>query len=116
MERCWRPLLNIKFHGDFRRNAEMVYKEHSALVRGAAQKENFLEWTVTEGWEPLCEFLNVPIPDEPFPRSNDAAGFQTNMDAHFLRHLKRAKRNFVLVLASLVAAGGYGYWRWAKGA
>ena len=24
-----------------------------------------------QGWEPLCKFLNVPIPDCPFPRVND---------------------------------------------
>lgn len=23
-----------------------------------------------EGWEPLCAFLNVPVPDVPFPRAN----------------------------------------------
>lgn len=26
-----------------------------------------------EGWGPLCKFLGVPVPDEPFPRANDAA-------------------------------------------
>jgi hypothetical protein len=25
-----------------------------------------------EGWGPLCKFLGVPVPDEPFPRTNDA--------------------------------------------
>ena len=25
-----------------------------------------------QGWEPLCEFLGLPVPDEPFPRVNDA--------------------------------------------
>lgn len=23
-----------------------------------------------EGWEPLCDFLGVPVPAEPFPRIN----------------------------------------------
>lgn len=27
---------------------------------------------LAEGWEPLCKFLGKPIPDEPFPRVNDA--------------------------------------------
>ncbi len=26
---------------------------------------------LSEGWEPLCQFLGVPVPDEPFPRAND---------------------------------------------
>lgn len=25
-----------------------------------------------EGWAPLCAFLRKPVPDEPFPRANDA--------------------------------------------
>jgi Sulfotransferase domain len=28
-------------------------------------------FNVAEGWEPLCKILNVPVPDEPFPRIND---------------------------------------------
>lgn len=29
-----------------------------------------------EGWGPLCEFLQVPIPQNlPFPRTNDTDGF-----------------------------------------
>jgi len=28
---------------------------------------------VREGWEPLCEFLDVPVPDTPFPNINDAS-------------------------------------------
>lgn len=27
---------------------------------------------LSEGWEPLYGFLGKPIPDEPFPRANDA--------------------------------------------
>jgi len=32
-------------------------------------------WSVTEGWEPLCEFLQLPVPDEPFPHLNDRTEF-----------------------------------------
>jgi len=27
------------------------------------------------GWAPLCEFLEVPIPDEPYPNTNSRAEF-----------------------------------------
>ena len=31
---------------------------------------------VKQGWEPLCAFLGVPVPeDEPFPHVNDTAAF-----------------------------------------
>ena len=29
-----------------------------------------------EGWKPLCDFLDVPVPEgKPFPRTNDTDGF-----------------------------------------
>ena len=33
-------------------------------------KERLLVYQVKDGWEPLCNFLNVPIPDVPFPYKN----------------------------------------------
>jgi hypothetical protein len=30
------------------------------------------EIELKDGWAPLCRILNKPIPDEPFPRANDA--------------------------------------------
>lgn len=37
---------------------------------GLPRSLQLLEFSVREGWEPLCEFLGVPVPDEPFPRIN----------------------------------------------
>jgi hypothetical protein len=31
---------------------------------------------VQDGWEPLCQFLGVPVPNEPFPRTNEAEAVQ----------------------------------------
>jgi len=32
-------------------------------------------WSVTEGWAPLCEFLELPVPEVPFPHINDRREF-----------------------------------------
>jgi hypothetical protein len=37
--------------------------------------DRLLVWSVAEGWEPLCEFLEIPVPGAPFPRLNDSASF-----------------------------------------
>ena len=42
-------------------------------VKRTVPKEKLLVFNVKEGWEPLCEFLKVPIPDIPFPNTNDSA-------------------------------------------
>ena len=46
------------------------YEDHNELVQKTIPKENLLVWNLKEGWEPLCKFLDVPIPDVPVPREN----------------------------------------------
>ena len=48
-------------------------KRHNEGVKLAS--ERVLVWSAADGWEPLCEFLAVPMPDVPFPRTNDGAVF-----------------------------------------
>jgi hypothetical protein len=53
-----------------------AYERHNAEVRTEIAPERLVEWRPADGWEPLCAALGVPVPDEPFPRTNDAAGFR----------------------------------------
>jgi Sulfotransferase domain len=48
---------------------------HNEEVKRNVPAERLLVWSVTEGWDPLCEFLEVPVPDEPFPHANDSKEF-----------------------------------------
>jgi hypothetical protein len=41
--------------------------------------DNVLVWKPQDGWEPLCELLDVPVPDGPFPHANDSAMFNVNL-------------------------------------
>ena len=41
--------------------------------------ERLLVWYPTDGWEPLCEFLEVAVPDGPVPNVNDTENFQKNL-------------------------------------
>ena len=53
-----------------------VFKRHNQEVRDAIDPARLLVFDVREGWAPLCRFLDVPVPDEPFPRLNDTATTQ----------------------------------------
>jgi hypothetical protein len=53
-----------------------VFERHNQEVRDAIDPARLLVFDVREGWAPLCRFLEVPIPDEPFPRLNDTATTQ----------------------------------------
>lgn len=49
-----------------------VYEQHNADVIKHVPTERLLIYNIKQGWEPLCKFLNVPLPeDTPFPRVND---------------------------------------------
>jgi hypothetical protein len=47
-----------------------AFERHSAEVRRTIPKGRLLEFEVAQGWDPLCEFLGVPVPSKPFPRLN----------------------------------------------
>jgi hypothetical protein len=47
-----------------------VFDEHYARVRSTVPAARLLVYRVQEGWAPLCRFLGVDVPDEPFPRVN----------------------------------------------
>jgi hypothetical protein len=53
-----------------------VFQRHNQEVRDAIEPARLLVFDVREGWAPLCRFLGVPIPGEPFPRLNDTASTQ----------------------------------------
>jgi len=66
---------NGTFDGRFedRVHAIEILERHNEEVKRRVPPERLLVYEVKEGWGPLCEFLGVPEPDEPFPRLNDAA-------------------------------------------
>jgi len=53
--------------------AQMV--AHNEEVKRVVAAERLLVWEVGEGWEPLCEFLEVDVPDGPLPHANDRETF-----------------------------------------
>ena len=43
---------------------------HNANVMEKVPKDRLLIWNLKDGWEPICKFLNVSIPDQPIPVLN----------------------------------------------
>lgn len=52
------------------------YEAHNARVRARVPPTQLLDFEVSQGWEPLCKFLGVSVPDVPFPRINDKQGMR----------------------------------------
>ena len=52
-----------------------LFEEHNATVRREIAAERLLVFDVAQGWRPLCAFLDVPVPDEPFPHLNSRTDY-----------------------------------------
>jgi hypothetical protein len=58
-------------------HAVKVFRDHIEQVKADIEPERLLIYEVGSGWEPLCEFLNVAVPSEPYPSVNSTAEFQS---------------------------------------
>lgn len=52
-----------------------AYHKRLAEVRAAIPAERLLVFDVADGWEPLCAFLGVPVPESAFPHRNHKEDF-----------------------------------------
>ena len=52
-----------------------AYNRWNQEVKDTVPSERLLVWDPKEGWEPLCEFLELPVPNDPFPNVNDSKEF-----------------------------------------
>ena len=52
-----------------------TFTAHSDAVKATIPADQLLIYQVKDGWDPLCAFLGVPVPADPFPRTNDRGEF-----------------------------------------
>lgn len=53
-----------------------AFERHNAAVRAGVPADRLLEWNPGDGWEPICERLGLPVPQEPFPVTNTTEDFR----------------------------------------
>uniref|UniRef100_H2ZCE0 Sulfotransferase n=1 Tax=Ciona savignyi TaxID=51511 RepID=H2ZCE0_CIOSA len=58
---------------------KMAYRRHNAHVLQNAPKDQLLVFNFKDGWDPLCQFLGVPVPKIPFPHKNKNASITTEI-------------------------------------
>jgi len=84
------------FNGNFadKQYAIQVFNQHIEEVKQHVPPERLLIYNVKEGWEPLCAFLGVEVPqNKPFPHLNERASFFGN---------RRWERNVTILMARKV--------------
>ena len=70
-------ILNQVFGGkiDDDEHVIAVYERNIERVRAEIDPARLLEYRPGDGWEPLCRFLDVPVPAEPYPHLNTSVAF-----------------------------------------
>lgn len=97
--------------GGFKKNGKQWAEDYYRRLENKLNNEGreYLRWEVQQGWEPLCNFLEKPVPDEEFPWENKAgAEFQKKVEEAGMWMATRALRN--MVIAGVVAGGSLAWW------
>ena len=67
-----RVLVDRAYRGEptDRESVIATFEQHNADVQAAFGPDRLLVYEVAQGWEPLCGFVGLPVPDAPFPHLN----------------------------------------------
>jgi hypothetical protein len=76
-------LFSNKFTPDYRDKDKAIaaFEEHNQIVKDTAPKDRLLIWNATQGWEPICTALGLPVPDTPFPKVNTREQWQDRVNS-----------------------------------
>ncbi|PSL19073.1 sulfotransferase family protein [Shimia abyssi] len=64
---------------DDRRHAIAVYEQNIADVMATVAPDRLLVHALGDGWHPLCELLDVPVPDVEYPSRNSTSELVSRM-------------------------------------
>ena len=75
-----------QFQGQFndKTAAQKVFHQHIEEVQSYVPEDRLLVYDVSQGWEPLCQFLGKEIPEQPFPHLNKKENFK-EMLGHLIK-------------------------------
>ena len=86
---------NSAYFDAWRANAKSAYRAHNEKIKRITPKERLLLFQLDQGWEPLCKFLDKPIPDVPFPKVNETTAVQEKINLYIAQSYKRTLVNFL---------------------
>ena len=98
-EREWPELEWFYGHSKFAGNEEhfrQVMRDHNQAVidHFAEQGKELLIFNPSagDGWEELCGFLDLPIPEEEFPCSNVGGSFRSHAQRRYIPYIAAARK------------------------
>ncbi|KAF5862048.1 hypothetical protein ETB97_012194 [Aspergillus alliaceus] len=90
------------------------YVEYIRDIKAALPKDRLLVITLEDGldWEQICPFLDVPIPQEKYPRGNEPDKFHRIIEDYVGPRVKAALLNLGALATATVGITGYLGWRY----
>ncbi|KAK8034877.1 hypothetical protein PG993_009872 [Apiospora rasikravindrae] len=79
---------------------EGTKQKHEDHIRQVVPPEKLFWYNVSEGWEPLCKILGVPVPDQPFPHNNN----KSDARKVYREHIVAGLLSWVFMLAIITMA------------
>ncbi len=81
VEMAFEVIWDALFDGrmDDKKHVIGVYLAHNERVKRLVPAAKLLVFNPSDGWEPLCAFLECDVPEEPFPRANTTEEFHDRM-------------------------------------
>ena len=115
-----RGWLEANSQDEMRVKAKDKYRKHYELVRKVTPKDQLLEFRLQDGWKPLCEFLEKPVPVVPFPHVNDTETLHERVSIIrrlLERNIRRKIRRYAVinVLALLFGIAIWTHWKLLAG-
>jgi len=78
------------------------YEQHLEKIRKLVPDDRLIELNANDGWEPLCNGLNLPIPSVPFPRKNERSGFMNKFGPMLIEKMSKITGADLLRLTVLI--------------
>ncbi|XP_039264768.2 uncharacterized protein LOC120340550 [Styela clava] len=102
----WKPFKRFALNEQL---SKLKFRMHNAYVLQNAPPEKLLVYNYNQGWEPLCEFLGVPVPDVPFPHKNKGADIVAEYLATdpIMNKIKREAMLSMTIISILGCIGGF---------
>lgn len=73
----WQGVFGGRFED--KAHALEVFERHNETVKRSIDPARLLVFESSDGWEPLCRFLECDVPKEPYPHSNTTEAFQKRL-------------------------------------
>lgn len=116
------PMIGLLFSSLFGEETKDPVKKRENWIRGymsayeevrrVVPEEKRLEFSLDQGWEPLCRFLGNEVPEKPFPQTNDSASFEAGIKVMIKRMwVRAAKSNFPYIVGALGIAVAWWVYR-----